>query len=65
MKRASFSAFLGISACPLVGTAYAIVLVARYGSLPRSARGTLHRRLALVFIALALGVAVLWRMRTA
>jgi hypothetical protein len=65
MKQAAFAAFLGISACPLVGTAYAIVLVLRYGSLPRSASGTLLRRAAIFFIALAVGFTVLWRARSA
>jgi hypothetical protein len=63
MRRASFAAFLGISACPFVGTVYSIILLARYGSLPRSSRGTLHRNLALAFDVLAVGLVALWRLR--
>jgi hypothetical protein len=63
MKRASFSAFLGVSACPLVGTVYASYLIARYGSLPRGPSGRLHYRLAVVFIFIALGVMLLWQWR--
>ena len=62
MRRAAFAAFLGISACPGVGAAYALVLLLRYGSLPLSPRGRTHKRIAIVCCLLTAAVLVLWRM---
>jgi hypothetical protein len=60
MRRASFAAFLGVSACPGVGTAYALVLLLRYGSLSLSPRGRLHKRIAVGCCAISAVVLVLW-----
>jgi hypothetical protein len=60
MRQAAFSAFLGLCMCPVVGTLYSCILLARYSDLPRSSRGTLHRRMAIGFDAIALGVLIVW-----
>jgi hypothetical protein len=62
MRRAALAAFLGLSACPGVGAAYALVLLLRYGSLPLTARGRTHKRIALLCCAITAAVAVLWRL---
>jgi hypothetical protein len=46
MRRAGFAAFLGISACPGVGTVYALVLLLRHGAAPLGRRGRMHRGIA-------------------
>jgi hypothetical protein len=62
MRRAAMSALLGIIVIPVVPSAYALYLLVRYGSLPRSRRGGLHRLIAIVGCAAFLGFAVLlWR----
>ena len=62
MRRAAFAGFLGLSACPGVGAAYALVLLLRYGALPLSARGRTHRGIAVVCCTITAALLVLWRL---
>lgn len=61
MKQAAFTAFLGLCLCPVVGTLYSLILLARHRGLPLSSRGTTHRRLAVAFDVIAVGALIAWR----
>jgi hypothetical protein len=63
MRKAAFAGFLGLCLCPLVGTLYSLILLARYSSLPRSHRGTVHRRLAIAFDLAAVALFAIWRIK--